>query len=143
MSIGIAEMNAGRRIEGEARLRRAHAMWPDSPRPLQLLAFYYRLDGLCAPALPLLAQALRQRPQDGYTRVPYVACLLDQGYYPAAARIARAGSQADPHSEILALAAAVADSAHRHGIPPQSVRLPPVAGGLTLIGAPRAIRGGQ
>lgn len=134
---GIAEMEAGRRAEGERLLREAGAAWPASPRPIQVLAFYHRLDGRCAAAVPLLEQALWLQPGDRWTRVPLVACLLDLGRYADARAVAVVDTAADPHGRMLRLAAAFADSAQAHGTPPHTVRLPPLPGGTTIIGPVR------
>jgi hypothetical protein len=131
---GIEEMNAGRRAEGEVLLLAAHSAWPGSARPPQLLAFYYRIDGLCGPAVPYLYYSIRIRPRDRWTRLPLVACLLDLGQYDAARKVAVADTGADLHGRALVNAIRVADSAKAAGAAPGTVRLPRIEGGLTLIG---------
>ncbi len=134
---GIAEMEAGRRAEGERLLLAAHFAWPGSPRPIQVLAFYHRLAGACVPAVPLLEQALWMRPDDRWTRVPLVACLLDLGRYAEARAVAVIDTAPDLQGRVLLTAAAAADSAMHHHAPPHTVRLAPMPGGLTIIGPTR------
>jgi hypothetical protein len=137
VDVGIEEMDAGNKVEGEALLLRAHATWPGSPRPLQILAIYYRLDGLCAPAVPLLYQSLRLRSDDRYSRLCLVTCLLDLGRYQEARAVAAVDTTPDRNGLALANAIRVADSAAAAGAPAHSVRLPPILGGLTQVGRPR------
>lgn len=132
---GIAEMERGDRAEGERLLAAAHTAWPASPRPLQLLAFYHRLGGRCEAAIPFLEESLRLDPTDTWTRLPYVSCLLDLGRYPEARAAAELGAGEDENGVALRRAAAVADSALAAGAPPHTVRLPPIRGGLTLVGS--------
>jgi hypothetical protein len=73
-------------------------------------------------------------PADQWTRLPYVACLLDLGRYADAATAARLGAGSTEQGLALAHAAVVADDALRAHAPVHSVRLPPVRGGLTLVG---------
>lgn len=131
---GIAATESGDKANGERLLVLAHTTWPISPRPLQVLAFYYRLDGACAPAEPLLQQALAMRPEDRWTRLPLVACLLDLGRYHEAAAVAAADSANDVNGRALADAVQVALRSETEHAPPHTVRLPPVVGGLTIIG---------
>ena len=134
MIVGIRRMETGHRDEGEQLLAAAHAAWPASPRPIQLLAFYHRLGGRCADAIPYLEESLKLDAADSWTRLPYVACLLDLGRYADAEAAARAGAGQDENGVALGHAAAVADSALRVGAAPHTVRLPPIRGGLTLVG---------
>jgi hypothetical protein len=135
MIVGIRRMETGHRTEGERLLAAAHTAWPASPRPIQLLAFYHRLGGRCAEAIPFLEESLRLDAADRWTRLPYVTCLLDVGRYGDAAAAARAGAGEDENGIALGRAALVADSALRVGAPPHTVRLPPIRGGLTLVGS--------
>lgn len=134
MIVGIRRMETGHRAEGERLLASAHTAWPASPRPVQLLAFYHRLGGRCAEAIPFLEESLLMDPADQWTRLPYVACLLDLGRYADAATAARLGAGSTEQGLALAHAAVVADDALRLHAPVHSVRLPPVRGGLTLVG---------
>lgn len=131
---GIAAVESGDKANGERLLVLAHHAWPGSPRPLQVLAFYYRIEGACAPAEPLLREALALRPGDRWTRLPLVACLLDLGRYEEARTVAAADTTDDLNGRALAAAVAVAEDASRRQAPPHTVRLAPVPGGLTLIG---------
>jgi hypothetical protein len=137
MILGIRRMETGHREEGERLLAAAHAAWPAATRPIQLLAFYQRLDGRCDGAVPWLEESLRLDPTDTWTRLPYVACLLDLGRYADAGVVARAGAGADVNGLALAHAALVADSALAARAPTHTVRLPPIRGGLTLVGTGR------
>jgi hypothetical protein len=136
VSAGITSMETGNKAEGEQLLATAHRAWPASPRPLQVLAFYYRLDGACAPAIPLLQEALQLHPGDRWTRLPMVACLLDLGRYAEAREVAVVDTSDDENGRALAEAARIADSALQHGAPPHTVRLAPIRGGLTIVGPP-------
>jgi hypothetical protein len=137
VAAGIAATEAGDPVTGRRLLLAANATWPDSPRPLAVLAFYDRLQGRCDAAIAPQWQALRLAPEDRWTRLPLVACLLDVGAYAEAGRLAAADTGSDPMGRALAAAAATADSAARAGAPPHSVRLAPVTGGLTLVGTRR------
>ncbi|HVX88391.1 MAG TPA: hypothetical protein VG940_05645, partial [Gemmatimonadales bacterium] len=134
MILGIRRMETGHREEGERLLAAAHAAWPAATRPIQLLAFYQRLDGRCDAAVPWLEESLRLEPTDTWTRLPYVACLRDLGRYADAGVAARAGAGTDVNGLALAQAAVVADSALAARAPAHTVRLPPIRGGLTLVG---------
>jgi protein O-mannosyl-transferase len=131
---GIAATESGDKAAGERLLVLAHRTWPASPRPIQVLAFYYRLDGACGPAVPLLVQALRLRPADRFTRLPLVACLLDLGRYAEAREAAVVDTIDGTNGRALADAARAAAEALRTNAPPHTVRLAPVPGGLTLVG---------
>jgi hypothetical protein len=136
MALGVFDMESGRRREGEDRLRAVIAMAPGGSRPYRLLAHYYRRDGLCAPAIPLMLQTLAIEPIDQHTRLSLVACLLDQGRYGDARAHAVEGSTgrgADIRPAFLA-AIATADSAVRVAAPPQTVRLASIPGDHTTIG---------
>ena len=137
VALGIAAREGGRPAVGDSLFAAAHAAWPASPRPLQLRAFYARLEGDCARAVPLLEAALLRRPGDRWTRLPLVACLLDQGRYGEARAFAVADTAPDEMGRALLHAAAVADSAAADSAPPGTVRLPAVRGGLTIIGPRR------
>jgi hypothetical protein len=99
------------------------------------MAFYDRLDGRCDSAVPLLEQALALQPDDRWTRLPLVACLLDLGRYDEARTAAVADTAPDANGRALLAAAATADSAARAHAPPHTVRLPEVPGGVTRIGS--------
>jgi hypothetical protein len=136
MALGVFDMESGRRREGEDRLRAVIAMAPGGSRPYRVLARYYRRDGLCAPAIPLMIQTLAIEPIDQHTRLSLVACLLDQGRYGDARRYAVEGSTG-PGAEIRPafLAAVVtADSAVRVDAPARTVRLADFPGDHTTIG---------
>lgn len=132
---GIIAMESGDRAEGERLLNEANAAWPAAPRPRLLLAFYARLQGRCDEAVPYLEQALARDPADRWTRLPLVACLLDLGAYPQAARVAGRDTVRDPIGDALRAAVAASAEAEHRRAPPHSVRLAPVPGGLTLIGS--------
>lgn len=133
---GIAVTEGGDPEGGERLFREAHALWPAAPRPIQMIAFYARLGGDCAKAVPLLEQSLWLQPDDRWTRLPLVACLLDLGRYDDARRTAVADTAPDLNGRALRAAAATADSARRVHAPPHTVRLAPIRGGLVLIGTP-------
>lgn len=133
---GIAEMEAGDRAEGTRLLNAANATWPAAPRPRLLLAFYARIQGRCDEAVPFLKQALARVPTDRWTRLPLVACLLDLGAYAEGARVAGRDTTDDPIGRALRSAVTLAAEAERDRLPPHTVRLAPVPGGLTLIGSP-------
>lgn len=131
---GIVAMEAGDRAEGTRLLNAANAAWPAAPRPRLLLAFYARIQGRCDEAVPFLQQALARDPADRWTRLPLVACLLDLGEYAQGARIAGHDTVNDPIGAALRTAVTLAADAERRHVPARTVRLPPVPGGLTLIG---------
>ncbi|HET7043036.1 MAG TPA: tetratricopeptide repeat protein [Gemmatimonadales bacterium] len=131
---GIIEMESGDRAEGERLLNAANAAWPAAPRPRLLLAFYARLQGRCDEAVPYLEQALSRDPADRWTRLPLVACLLDLGAYAQASRVAGRDTVNDPVGAALRSAVTIALDAERRRLPPHTVRLAPVPGGLTLVG---------
>jgi hypothetical protein len=136
LALGLRDMEEGRRVDGEARLRAVIAIAPGGSRAYRVLGRYYRVDGLCGPAIPMLLRTIELEPVDQYSRLGLVACLLDRGRYAEARQhasegVGRPGFEVRP-SFLAAVAAA--DSAVRVGAPPGSVRLPPIEGGHTMIG---------
>jgi hypothetical protein len=134
--LGLRSLDQGDRAGGEHHLRRAIAIHPRNTRAYRALARRYRLDGLCAPAIPLYRQVTVLEPIDQFSRLSLVACLLDRGAYAEAASVAREGA-AGPGPALRAAfttAIEVADGAARATPPAGTVRLPPFEGDHTTVG---------
>ncbi|MEP6745463.1 MAG: hypothetical protein ABJB33_08190, partial [Gemmatimonadota bacterium] len=139
LAVGTLAFEQGDRRDGEAHLRAAIAIWPDHSRAYRVLAREYRLDGLCAPAIPLLERAVALEPIDQYARLSLVACLLDQARYREAGALAREGIAGPGRSleEAFGAAARSADRADRLAAPRGTVRLAPFGEDQTTIGPHR------
>lgn len=109
---------AGKRAEGERRLRLAIALNPtrSDVSPLNYLATQYRDAGMCPQALPLYDLALTNDAERPDVRYGLAACLLATGRVQDARRIAEDGARrGDLKSLFLQIIARTDSLTHRGG----------------------------
>lgn len=119
---------AGAQGRAEREYRLAIALYPTNWGPMVDFADKLRLDGQCAPAVPLYRQALTLSSEQTATRASLIACLLDLGHYTEARSAAREALQHVTQPRAIGLLQTyiqTADSAQAVGALPGTVKLPP------------------
>ena len=105
--------------DGERHLRMAIRLFDADPEPREYLALQYAANDFCAPAIPLLNEAMELRGRinnelaERYRapRAALIKCYLQQARYDSAAVIARQSVAIDPRDTTAARLLATADSA--------------------------------